>query len=380
MFPSPKNTAFTTYTFERLAKLKIYDLATYPFGSSMVSFSNTEFYYSYGMNTQEKDDEIYGVGNSYSAEYWQYDARLGRRWNVDPRPNPSVSVYACFGNNPLIFSDIYGDSTTSAPDGGKYVSTPIGSSILVGDGAVQSSSGKYLVYYSSRTVYKWDSEGNVYLSTKNPVNFISSGLYSTSSRRVDFNAFVTNLASVDNGFRHDSYNQNIGDELRFSMFEGYRTQRMGQFVDIAWNNPGTQGLLWITPGLGLAKLGFGLTTRLAGRGLSYSLAAKTSSRAFFSGAGTEARAIGEGFTTLSQTRAGQNLMKMTEGMPYYPAMNGQPASQAYLWWSRLSATYAKGIPKGSNVNVFLNKPSPLGIWNTVEKPILQQRGINIIYK
>jgi hypothetical protein len=84
----------------------------YPFGSSMVSFSNTEFYYSFGMNTQEKDDEIYGVGNSYSAEYWQYDARLGRRWNNDPRPNPSISVYACFGNNPTIFNDVMGDSVT----------------------------------------------------------------------------------------------------------------------------------------------------------------------------------------------------------------------------------------------------------------------------
>jgi hypothetical protein len=110
MLPSPKNTLLTTYTFERLAKLQIYDLAYYPFGSSMVSFSNTEFHYSFGMNTQEKDDEIYGVGNSYSAEYWQYDARLGRRWNNDPRSNPSVSVYACFGNNPIWFSDVAGDS------------------------------------------------------------------------------------------------------------------------------------------------------------------------------------------------------------------------------------------------------------------------------
>ena len=103
-------------------------------------------------------------------------------------------------------------------------------------------------------------------------------------------------------------------------------------------------------------------------------ASRASSRAFFSGAGTEARALNEGFTTLSQTRAGQNLMKMTEGMPYYPG------SQAYNWWARLSSTYAKGIPKGSNVNVFLNNPSPTGIWNAVEKPILQQRGINIIYR
>lgn len=123
----------------------------------------------------------------------------------------------------------------------------------------------------------------------------------------------------------------------------------------------------------LAKEGLEIGEKIGEKAI-VSQAAKTSSRAFFSGAGMEARAINEGFTTLSQTRAGQNLMKMTEGMPYYPG------SQAYNWWARLSSTYAKGIPKGSNVNVFLNNPSPTGIWNAVEKPILQQRGINIIYK
>lgn len=101
---------------------------------------------------------------------------------------------------------------------------------------------------------------------------------------------------------------------------------------------------------------------------------RTSSRAFFSGTGTEARAISEGFTTLGKTRAGINLAKMTEGMPYYPG------SQAYNWWARLSSTYAKGIPKESSVNVYLNNPSPTGIWNTVEKPILLERGIQIIYR
>jgi len=106
--------------------------------------------------------------------------------------------------------------------------------------------------------------------------------------------------------------------------------------------------------------------------------AKGGSRAFFSGAGTEARAIEQGFQTLGQTRAGRNLAKMTEGMPYYGPMNGQPASQAWQWWARLSSTYAKGIPQGSSVNVFLNNPSPTGIWLNIEKPILKKRGINII--
>jgi len=73
-----------------------------------VSVSKGE--YRYGMNTQEKDNEIYGEGNSYSAEYWQYDARLGRRWNVDPKDVPSFSPYSCFANNPIWFSDVAGDS------------------------------------------------------------------------------------------------------------------------------------------------------------------------------------------------------------------------------------------------------------------------------
>jgi hypothetical protein len=105
---------------------------------------------------------------------------------------------------------------------------------------------------------------------------------------------------------------------------------------------------------------------------------KAGSRAFFSGAGTEAKAIEAGFQTLGQTRAGKNLQKLTKGMEYYGPMNGQPASQAWQWWSRLSATYAKGVQEGSTVNVFLNNPSPSSIWLNVEKPILQQRGVNII--
>jgi RHS repeat-associated protein len=65
--------------------------------------------YRYGFNTQEKDDEIYGVGNSYTAEFWQYDSRLGRRWNVDPVVIHSESSYATFRNNPIYLIDPNGD-------------------------------------------------------------------------------------------------------------------------------------------------------------------------------------------------------------------------------------------------------------------------------
>ncbi len=82
----------------------------YPFGMVLVEGGYNSESYRYGFNTQEKDDEIYGSGNSYSALFWQYDARLGRRWNRDPKPNPSISQYATFSGNPIFFSDILGDT------------------------------------------------------------------------------------------------------------------------------------------------------------------------------------------------------------------------------------------------------------------------------
>jgi hypothetical protein len=66
--------------------------------------------YRFGFNGQEKVDEIAGIGNHNTALFWEYDTRLGRRWNLDPRPNSSISNYATFANNPIRFSDINGDS------------------------------------------------------------------------------------------------------------------------------------------------------------------------------------------------------------------------------------------------------------------------------
>src|SRR5690554_1908657 len=86
----------------------------YPFGSPMPSRSFNGNGYKFGFNGQEKENEIYGEGNTYSAEYWMYDSRLGRRWNLDPKPNPSFSDYATFANNPVLYSDLLGDTVEYA--------------------------------------------------------------------------------------------------------------------------------------------------------------------------------------------------------------------------------------------------------------------------
>ena len=65
--------------------------------------------YRYGFNGQERDNEIYGTGNLNTAEYWEYDSRIGRRWNVDPKAKSNRSSYDGFSNNPIINIDPNGD-------------------------------------------------------------------------------------------------------------------------------------------------------------------------------------------------------------------------------------------------------------------------------
>lgn len=66
--------------------------------------------YRYGFNGQEKVDEVSSEGNHNTAMFWEYDTRLGRRWNRDPLVNFSMSPYACLYNNPIFFVDPNGDN------------------------------------------------------------------------------------------------------------------------------------------------------------------------------------------------------------------------------------------------------------------------------
>jgi len=67
-----------------------------------------------GFNGMRKDDEISGVGNSYSTEFRQYDTRLGRWLSLDPLKHefPFLSPYSGMNNNPIKLID---------PEGAKAV-------------------------------------------------------------------------------------------------------------------------------------------------------------------------------------------------------------------------------------------------------------------
>ncbi len=79
------------------------------------SIANTN--YRYGFNGQEHSTEL--SDNLYTAEFWQYDSRISRRWNIDPAIKVFESPYAAFANNPIRFIDPSGaDTTLPSADGG----------------------------------------------------------------------------------------------------------------------------------------------------------------------------------------------------------------------------------------------------------------------
>ncbi|MBN9295451.1 MAG: hypothetical protein J0I41_00500 [Filimonas sp.] len=82
-----------------------------PFGMQMIGRNFNTGVYRYGFNGQEMSNEIKDVGNSYTAQFWEYDPRIGRRWNLDPKPTTGISEYSAFYNSPIWFNDRLGDSS-----------------------------------------------------------------------------------------------------------------------------------------------------------------------------------------------------------------------------------------------------------------------------
>ena len=74
-----------------------------PFGMLMMGRNwSVGSQYKYGFNGQERDVEISGNGNLNTAEFWEYDCRLGRRWNLDPKLSTIVIRKVVINMNRLV--------------------------------------------------------------------------------------------------------------------------------------------------------------------------------------------------------------------------------------------------------------------------------------
>jgi len=81
---------------------------------------------SANFNGQRKSTEI--GDDAQTALFWEYNGDVGRRWNVDPKPNKFLSVFACFEDNPIYKIDVLGDSG-DIPNKPPYRKTQPGSSL-----------------------------------------------------------------------------------------------------------------------------------------------------------------------------------------------------------------------------------------------------------
>lgn len=112
----------------------------FPFGSSMPGRSFNSSSYRYGFQGQEMDNEVAGVtGSHYTAEFWEYDSRLGRRWNIDPMVYPWQSSYAAFNNNPIVIIDPLGLEGDNVIESGE-VKAPEGAKVEFSQGDITKGS------------------------------------------------------------------------------------------------------------------------------------------------------------------------------------------------------------------------------------------------
>lgn len=131
-------------------------------------------YYRYGFNGQEKSNELNKDGNLYTAEFWEYDGRINRRWNTDPVTKPYESPYSVLGDNPISIIDPNGSDTLtfiknitirkpvtakSNLDGTPSKTIVPGSTTTTGDINIKAGGGPDVFYYQENVTTIDPSKG-----------------------------------------------------------------------------------------------------------------------------------------------------------------------------------------------------------------------------
>ncbi len=174
-------------------------------------------------------DEI--APGHYTALYWEYDSRLGRRWNRDPKPIAEESEYAVNRNNPIQHNDPNGDCPPGTDCGGKLtVGLTIGTkgqsrlNVAAGFG-VSKTSGSFMGGANlSLNLYN-GGPGTTQASTgQNSLGGaitlgLSGTLGSGSGRSTDLNIFNSStISGVTDNFQKSA---TIGTNLTLNTATGY---------------------------------------------------------------------------------------------------------------------------------------------------------------
>lgn len=258
---TPVNSGTTTVSYmPQVTSVSDY----YSFGSQIAerSYDPVKPLYRFGFNTQEKIFEL--NKDHYTAKFWEYDSRLGRRWNVDPKPQVGWSWYVTFNNNPILHTDWLGD-TVRIREGDRFIKYTAGMEYKGGDkftGAVigilnkistTDAGGKLLSELGSSennfdftNSFAKDSKGN---EIKNALSF---GGYKNGGGEIKAGALLNDY--MQEGQKIES--------AAHELFHGYQSEKGERGATI---NREVGAYLFgkaIAINLGYATMGFGNSTRV----------------------------------------------------------------------------------------------------------------------
>lgn len=211
--------------------------------------------YRFGFNGQERSDEMKGFGNSYTAEFWEYDPRIGNRWNLDPRPAVGISEYSAFNNSPIWLNDPLGDTSRPGFWGGLIDFTE------GGWGAVKGDAKGLLKFVASDA---WNSQ--TWTNVGKNITALAIGNASVGGPGVG----MANLATFDAKFGTDLYDRNAAfhekAESSVNNIPNMNAKDWGSFTGhLAFAIAGTKGVNAAGKGLGALNR-FAATRYLAATG------------------------------------------------------------------------------------------------------------------
>lgn len=151
----------------------------YHFGMPIPGRNMNNGDYRYGFQGQEKVDEVSGVGNHYTASFWEYSPRIGKRWNTDPVVKYHESPYATFANNPIWFVDPNGADTLDIIKNDKGKWSVSNTQIVKGDDVFRVNNGTETKTYTF-SEGEYGERMNV-LNLENNENF-TLGIYHISGQ------------------------------------------------------------------------------------------------------------------------------------------------------------------------------------------------------
>jgi murein DD-endopeptidase MepM/ murein hydrolase activator NlpD len=192
----------------------------YSFGAPMPGRNYNNNSYRYGFNGQEKTDEISGNGNHNTAQFWEYDTRTGRRWNLEPKKDPSLSDYAVFRNNPILFNDVLGDIPWPKITGSTKITSHLKTARSVGGEAARPHQGLDIgAAYGS--TYRAAAGGKV-IATSGDGSFKDNPLSGSSAPNAKDGGGWGNYVVVDHGkgvvtiyahMKEGSMSVKVGDKI-----------------------------------------------------------------------------------------------------------------------------------------------------------------------